>query len=90
MAYDIADEVRLRKVRDIVSGHGSTLQYSVFLCDLSKQELLDLKMSLREVVHQREDRIIFIDLGDAAGAGPTMDYMGQRPQWPSTGESVIV
>jgi CRISPR-associated protein Cas2 len=32
VAYDIRDEVRLRRVHDVVRGYGIRLQYSVFLC----------------------------------------------------------
>lgn len=90
VAYDIADDGRLRRVHSVVRSHGEPLQYSVFLCDLSTRELFGLKMELRDIVHHRADRVIFIDLGDAAGSGPAMDYLGQRPPWPTTGESVII
>jgi CRISPR-associated protein Cas2 len=49
VAYDIRDEVRLRQVYAIVRSHGDRLQYSVFLCDLTAVEKLNLKSALREV-----------------------------------------
>ena len=82
VAYDIANDWRLRRVHKAVVGHGTALQYSVFLCDLSFRELLGLKSELREIIHHRDDRVVFIDLGDASGDGPRIDHLGQVPNLP--------
>lgn len=90
VAYDISSPSRLRLVHKIVSSHGYSLQYSVFLCDLSRREFIGLKADLHEVVHHRDDSLVFIDLGQAGGDGPQVDYLGRAPNWPDTGRSVIV
>lgn len=90
VAYDIADEVRLRKVHGIVLGHGDMVQYSLYICDLNRSELIELKFRLRETIHHTRDRVLFIDLGEPDSAIAVTDYLGQRPNWPETGRSIVV
>ena len=88
VAYDISDEVRLRRVRDIVRSHGERLQYSVFLCDLTSVERVLLKSELRDAINQRQDSVVFINLG-AAGRGPTIEAMGRRIHLPNDGPLIV-
>lgn len=39
ISYDISDPKRLRSTFNLMKGYGKWLQYSVFVCDLSKAEL---------------------------------------------------
>jgi CRISPR-associated protein Cas2 len=48
-------------------GYGEHVQYSVFRCDLSDRELVELKGKLRTVIHHWEDRVLFIDVGPMEG-----------------------
>lgn len=57
VCYDIANEKRLRQVFKILSGIGTHMQYSVFFCRLTWQELTNLKKDLRDVIDEREDDI---------------------------------
>jgi CRISPR-associated protein Cas2 len=63
VSYDIADDKRRNKVFDALRDNGDHVQYSVFLCQLSKKELWQLKSMLEPVVHHQEDQVIFLDLG---------------------------
>ena len=69
VTYDIADEVRLRKVFNIMRGFGDHLQYSVFRCALSEREATRLRSELSGVINHAEDQVLFIDLGPY-DAGP--------------------
>jgi CRISPR-associated protein Cas2 len=90
VAYDIRDDVRLRRVHDIVRSYGERLQYSVFLCDVSAMERMALKSDLRGVINQHQDSIVFIDLGEPdRPAAATMDFMGVAPSLPVTGPAII-
>jgi CRISPR-associated protein Cas2 len=42
IAYDICDPQRLRQVCKTMESYGERLQYSVFICDLSRTELVPL------------------------------------------------
>ena len=50
VAYDIRDPRRLREVHRIVKGYGVSLQYSVFVCDLTFKELCALRFEAREAI----------------------------------------
>ena len=69
VAYDISDPARLRRVHRKMNGFGDPLQYSVFACDLSAKERVLLEEALTELINLKEDRVLIIDLGPAAGRG---------------------
>lgn len=69
VTYDIRDDKRLRKVFKICKGYGEHLQYSVFECDLTDRERVEMEQRLREVMNLKEDQTLFIDLGPTAFRG---------------------
>lgn len=78
VSYDIADPKRLRKVFRICQDFGNHLQYSVFECDLSPQERVELETRLGEVIHHEADQVLFIALGPAESRGDrTITAIGQ-------------
>lgn len=90
VAYDIRDEVRLRQVHGIVQGFGERLQYSVFLCDLTPSERIDLKSRLRSVLDNRRDSTVLIDLGDAVARGNScFEFMGPSFTLPTDGPTIV-
>jgi CRISPR-associated protein Cas2 len=88
--YDISDDVRLRKVHNVVRSHGERFQYSVFLCDLSETELVKLRWALGDVIDHSYDAVAIVDLGRAEQvAAGTFQFMGVRPRLPP-GTSTVV
>lgn len=78
VTYDICDPKRLRRTFEIMRGYGDHLQLSVFRCDLSAQERVELRAQLAEVLHMDEDQVLFVDLGPAEGRGRTcIEAMGR-------------
>lgn len=67
VCYDIREAKRLRKTHQTMLGYGDPLQYSVFVCDLSRSERLLLEDALRRVVQLPDDYVHLIDLGPASG-----------------------
>ncbi|EQB66603.1 MAG: CRISPR-associated protein Cas2 [Thermoplasmatales archaeon E-plasma] len=63
VTYDIADPGRLRKIFSLLRGFGESIQYSVFMCELSPKEKAILVTSLHEAINHNEDRIMVIDIG---------------------------
>lgn len=57
VCYDIADPKRLSKVFKVMKGSGKHLQYSVFHCALTWQQLSDLKIRLTAVIDENEDDV---------------------------------
>lgn len=69
VAYDIADPKRLRKVFRVCQDYGNHLQYSVFECDLSPTEKVELETKLNAAIHQNDDQVLFIELGPVESRG---------------------
>ena len=69
VSYGICDAKRLRKTFRCLRGYGDALQISVFWCDLDQSNLSTLKQKLSEIVNNREDQVIFVDIGPAKGRG---------------------
>lgn len=84
LTYDIRDPRRLRRVHQIAKDFGEPLQYSVFLCDLTRLELARLRRRLNCETHHREDSIAIIDLGPASGTAPRrIEFIGASPDLPN-------
>lgn len=90
VAYDIRDSKRLRRVHQVVHAYGEQLQYSVYLCDLDKSERFTLMEELRETMHQKEDSIAFVDLGELERDGSSaIEFMGTPIRLPGNGPRIV-
>ncbi len=59
VTYDIPDDKRRRKVAKLLEGFGRRAQYSVFECDLKKEDYNRMKSRLKKLVNPRQDNIRF-------------------------------
>jgi CRISPR-associated protein Cas2 len=85
VCYDIRDPGRLRRVHDKMEGFGAALQYSIFACDLTRQEKVTMIAALSDLIHHRQDRVMIIDTGPVEGkALPSLEFLGEMP--PDLGE----
>jgi len=57
VCYDIADERRLSRVFKLMKHRGVHLQYSVFFCRMTWQNLLELKVRLSNIIDEKEDDV---------------------------------
>lgn len=69
VCYDICEDKRLRKVFQVMRAYGDHLQYSVFECQLTAPDLVRLRSRLGDIIHHREDQVLFVSLGPAEGRG---------------------
>jgi CRISPR-associated protein Cas2 len=69
VSYDIADPKRLRQVFKLMRGYGEHIQLSVFRCELSPREFVEMRAKLGTVIHDHEDQVLFVDLGPVDGRG---------------------
>ena len=67
VTYDICDDKRLRRVFTKMRAYGEHLQYSVFQCELSDRERVQMIAELNPVIHHKEDQILIFSLGPAEG-----------------------
>jgi len=67
VTYDVSDPKRLRQVFRTLKGWGDHLQLSVFRCDLTDRELVELRSELSAHIHKVEDQVLFVNVGPADG-----------------------
>jgi CRISPR-associated protein Cas2 len=89
LAYDIRDPRRLRRVHRTAQDYGEPLQFSLFVCDLTKVELLRLKASLIAEMNLAVDSVGIFDLGTPADRGvKCIEFIGARRDLPKAGPAI--
>jgi CRISPR-associated protein Cas2 len=79
ISYDISDDKRRNRVFDTLKDYGEHVQFSVFFAQLSSMELVQLRARLAEAIHNEDDQVIILDLGDAASPlDGILDCLGKR------------
>ncbi len=82
VSYDVSDDKRRNRIFHMLDGMGIHVQFSVFLCELSRRELAELRSGMAAVVHHREDQVMILDLGPSHLSLETaMEVLG-RPHTP--------
>lgn len=71
VAYDIADDKRLRRVAQLCEDYGVRVQYSVFECRLDEDEFNHFWLGLLELIDEAEDRLVAYKI-DARSARETL------------------
>lgn len=90
VAYDISDAKRLRRVFRLLRGYGEHLQFSVFSCDLSPAELVELQAQLKAIIDQRDDQVLFVDVGVPDGRSERAFSTLGRPSKRADAVAIIV
>ena len=90
VTYDIASDARLRQVYKLMRGHGEHLQLSVFRCELSGTEVIELKARLGEIIHHERDQVLFVDLGPSEGRAATCISALGRAYTPPERRALII
>jgi CRISPR-associated protein Cas2 len=68
IAYDVVSDQRRNKVFKTLKNHGRHVQYSVFECDLRRQDYRRLRSRLEDLIDPAEDNIRFYFLAQDAVA----------------------
>jgi CRISPR-associated protein Cas2 len=63
VTYDVCEPRRLRKIFKTMQGFGEHLQLSVFQCDLTAIDRIEMQAALEAVINRDEDKVLIIDLG---------------------------
>jgi CRISPR-associated protein Cas2 len=63
VTYDICEPRRLRRVFKTMQGFGEHLQLSVFQCDLTAIDRIEMQAALEAIIDHDEDKVLMIDLG---------------------------
>ena len=67
VSYDVREDKRLRRVFKLMRGYGDHLQYSVFRCELSERERIELMEKLTKIIKHDEDQVLLFPLGPVGG-----------------------
>jgi CRISPR-associated protein Cas2 len=62
VAYDIANDKRLRRVAKLMEDYGGRVQRSVFECRIGEKELLSLLQRMKTVLKKSEDKVTIYSL----------------------------
>ncbi len=65
VTYDVSNDKRRNHIFKTLHDYGDHVQFSVFVCQLTKRERIDLMATLTDIVHHNEDQVMLIDLGAA-------------------------
>lgn len=87
IAYDIREPRRLRQVCKIMEEYGERLQYSVFICDLSRSELIHARTAVEREMDLTQDSVVIVDLGEPSAA--TFTFVGQHRALPTSEPRII-
>jgi CRISPR-associated protein Cas2 len=63
VTYDVCEPRRLRKIFKTMQGFGEHLQLSVFQCDLTAIDRIEMQATLEGIINRDEDKVLIIDLG---------------------------
>lgn len=90
VCYDICDDKRLRRVYKTMRGWGNHIQYSVFECSLTALSLAQLTRELKEIIHHREDQVLFVNLGPEEGRGDRVISALGKPYTPLDASCIVI
>lgn len=79
VAYDVASDARRTAVYKLLNDFGDWVQFSVFLCELSDREEIELRSCLTETIHLAEDSVVLVALGPASSdVGQRLETIGKQ------------
>ena len=67
VTYDVACSKRWRRVFRLLNGYGDWVQLSVFRCRLDNRRRTLMERELRNVLDEREDRLLIAKLDNDVG-----------------------
>lgn len=83
LTYDIREPKRLRRVHKVATAWGDPLQYSVFVCDLTRAELVQMRFDVIALMNLDQDSVSIFDLGPPEGRGlKCIEFIGTRRALP--------
>lgn len=64
ITYDVADDKRRTLIFNALRDVGDHVQYSVFIAELNSSERLLIEDQLKLAMHQDQDQVLILDLGE--------------------------
>lgn len=92
VAYDVCDPKRLTRTRKTMRGYGDPLQYSLFVCDLTREERVLMLEAVMVHIDRTTDRLLIADLGPVASKRRRrvrVELIGQPLSVPEDGAVIV-
>jgi CRISPR-associated protein Cas2 len=77
ISYDVADDKRRDRIYNTLLDFGDHVQYSVFLCELNRMELIALQTMLQTTINNAEDQILILHLGPPPSLETALKTLGK-------------
>ena len=84
IAYDIADPKRLPRVERALTAVGDRLHFSLFSCEMTGEELVNLQTHLARLIDVRVDQVRYTPLCGFDRAGSRHLGISAEPSLPSS------
>lgn len=78
----------MRNIAACVEGYGERIQYSVFVCDLSDEEVVLMRSDIETRMKHSEDSVMIIDLGKAGDSSRFL-FLGHHQKLPSSSPLIV-
>lgn len=88
VTYDIRQPRRLRRVAALCEDYGRRLQYSVFLCRVSAEQIGRFKAQARAIIDRACDQVLVMPL--CRRCLGRQEQLGVAPDLPGTTDTLIV
>jgi CRISPR-associated protein Cas2 len=89
VTYDISSPKRWRHVYKTMKGFGQHIQLSVFRCDLTASEVLEMKATLEAEIDRGEDQVLIVDLGPSRGRAHRVEALGRPHHEEERGAKIL-
>lgn len=77
MCYDIRNPKRLSKVARTLESHGIRVQKSFFQCEMSSQQMRQLRDEILRIIHNKEDSFYIYSLCESCSQKALKDGQGE-------------
>lgn len=89
VTYDISSPKRWRHVFRVMKGFGQHIQLSVFRCDLTEADRLELEAALEAEIDAAEDQVLIVDLGPSDGRRHHVRAIGRPTSTETRGARIL-
>lgn len=72
-----------------MQGWGSRVQYSVFVCDLDRREMIGMRTRVGALINHDADSVLIVDLGPAEECAARFEFIGTPIRLPKGGPQVV-
>ena len=77
VSYDITDDKRRNAVYRTLLDYGDHVQYSVFICQLTRREKVLLRGLIEDSINTKHDQVLFLHVGGMESLEKSLECLGK-------------